>query len=215
MTYVTVITLVAYGLLILLLGAASLVDACSRRIPNGLVAAMAALWAAWRVALGLAGRHTGVGFMAGLVSPAPEVPLPFGMEIAGESLAGGLIGALVLGGGMLVITAAFEAVARREAFGGGDIKLLAVLGLFLGWERGLLCILAACVISVIYALGVRLIRRVGSLSTAAADDHASSLSVSGSSEAAASTSRKGSTFAETTIPFGPFIALGTLIAFAA
>lgn len=214
MTYVTVITLVAYGLLILLLGAASLVDACSRRIPNGLVAAMAALWAAWRVALGLAGRHTGVGFMAGLVSPAPEVPLPFGMEIAGESLAGGLIGALVLGGGMLVITAAFEAVARREAFGGGDIKLLAVLGLFLGWERGLLCVLAACLTSVVYALIVRLFKRVGSLS-AAADDHASSLTVSGSSEAAASTSRKGSTFANTTLPFGPFIALGTLIAFAA
>ena len=30
--------------------------------------------------------------------------------------------------------------------GGGDIKLLAVVGLFLGWERGLWCLFAACLI---------------------------------------------------------------------
>ena len=188
MTYVTVITMVAYVVLVVLLGAISLIDARTRRIPNGLVAAMAALWAAWRLALGFAGAHTGVGFTAGLVSSAPEVPLPFGLAIVGESLAGGLIGALVLGGGLLVLTAAYEVIAHKEAFGGGDIKLLAVLGLFLGWERGVLCILAACVASVLYVLVKTL---AGKRPAEKARD----------------------AFGSTTMPFGPFIALGTLAAF--
>ena len=197
MTYVTVITLAAYGLLLVFLAAMAVIDARTRLIPNGLVIAMAALWIIWRAALGFAGRHTGIGFMAGLVSPAPDVPLLFGLSVTGVSLAGGLIGALVLGGGMLVITALFEATARKEAFGGGDIKLLAALGLFLGWERGLLCILVACMISLGYALVAALVRKIHERSQR--KDATSS----------------DTTFAGTTIPFGPFIALGTLLAFVA
>lgn len=60
---------------------------------------------------------------------------------------------MVLGGGLLVLTTVYELVRRKEAFGGGDIKLMAVLGLFLGLERGIVCLLTACVLSVAYVLG--------------------------------------------------------------
>ncbi|SEA65142.1 type 4 prepilin peptidase 1 . Aspartic peptidase. MEROPS family A24A [Desulfuromusa kysingii] len=42
---------------------------------------------------------------------------------------------IVLGGGILLAIAwIYERVAKREGMGGGDIKLLAMLGAFLGWK---------------------------------------------------------------------------------
>ena len=35
---------------------------------------------------------------------------------------------------------------------GGDIKLLFLTGLFLGWKRNLLCLVAACVIGIVWGL---------------------------------------------------------------
>lgn len=66
---------------------------------------------------------------------------------------------------------------------------MAALGLFLGAERGLICLLAACALSLIYA-GVR----HGAASRSARDGEVES-------------------GLQATMPFGPFIALGTLVAF--
>lgn len=35
--------------------------------------------------------------------------------------------------------------------GGGDIKLLFLTGLFLGWQRNILCLLIACVLGIVFA----------------------------------------------------------------
>lgn len=59
-----------------------------------------------------------------------------------------------------MLTTVYELVRRKEAFGGGDIKLMAVLGLFLGLERGVICLLTACVLSVAYVFGREIGRRV-------------------------------------------------------
>ena len=42
-------------------------------------------------------------------------------------------------------------VRQKEAMGGGDIKLLFLTGLFLGWQRNILCLLIACVLGIVFA----------------------------------------------------------------
>jgi leader peptidase (prepilin peptidase)/N-methyltransferase len=46
----------------------------------------------------------------------------------------GLLGILVGGGCLLAIAFIYEIITKREGMGGGDIKLLAMLGAFLGWK---------------------------------------------------------------------------------
>ena len=45
-----------------------------------------------------------------------------------------LLGILLGGGLLLLIAWLYEVLAKREGMGGGDIKLLAMLGAFLGWR---------------------------------------------------------------------------------
>ena len=141
---------VSFALFLVLLAWASAIDLRERRIPNKLVAAMAVLWLAVRVLLvamaavcsaGAFGVDAQMGDAALAASATMMRMIPFGL-----TLGDGLVGALVLGGGSLAVSIAFERLAQRPSMGGGDIKLLAVVGLFLGWERGLWCLFAACLI---------------------------------------------------------------------
>ena len=59
-------------------------------------------------------------------------------------LKSGLLGALALGGGLLVLSLVMDRVLGRESLGGGDIKLLAMLGLYTGPAAGLLLVILAC-----------------------------------------------------------------------
>jgi leader peptidase (prepilin peptidase)/N-methyltransferase len=45
-----------------------------------------------------------------------------------------LIGLLVGGGVLFAIAFVYELLTKREGMGGGDIKLLAMIGGFLGWK---------------------------------------------------------------------------------
>ena len=139
----------SFALFLVLLAWASAIDLRERRIPNKLVAAMAVLWLAVRVLLAAMAAVCSAGFgvdaqMGNAASAASVATMrvsPFGL-----TLGDGLVGALVLGGGSLAASIAFERLAHRPSMGGGDIKLLAVVGLFLGWERGLWCLFAACLV---------------------------------------------------------------------
>ena len=125
-----------------LLVVAAAIDVRTRRIPNALSVVGACVWAAARAALGVSG---------GAVSLAVDGALsPWGLTAAD-----GVVGALALGGGVLVVSIAFEALFGRDSMGGGDVKLLAVVGLYFGWERGLTCLFAACVVVVAAALAQR------------------------------------------------------------
>ena len=64
----------------------------------------------------------------------------------------GLIGAFAVSAGVLLVVLAFEKIRNVEAMGGGDLKLLFVTGLFLGWKRNLLCLFAACIIGIAFGL---------------------------------------------------------------
>ena len=223
MTYVSVITLVTYALVLGLLAVVSVIDVRSRRVPNVLAGALGLLWLAWRVVLGFAGAHMGLGFRAEFLGPAPDVLVPPGLEIGGISFASGILGAVVLGGGLLVLTTVYELVRRKEAFGGGDIKLMAVLGLFLGLERGVVCLLAACVLSVAYVFGREIGRRVmgrgrrdrsTGAHTGTGVPSVSEPFLSGAIREV-TTEHDSDSLLAGTMPFAPFIALGTLVAFVA
>lgn len=149
----------SFALFLVLLAWASAIDLRERRIPNKLVAAMAVLWLAVRVLLAaMAAACCAAGFGSGaqigdaaLVASATMMRMiPFGL-----TLGDGLVGALVLGGGSLAASIAFEHLAHRPSMGGGDIKLLAVVGLFLGWERGLWCLFAACLVVLVMQMASR------------------------------------------------------------
>ena len=130
----------SFALFLVLLAWASAIDLRERRIPNKLVAAIAVLWLAVRVLLaamaaacsaGAFGVGAQMWYAASAASVATIRVSPFGL-----TLGDGLVGALVLGGGSLAASIAFEHLAQRPSMGGGDIKLLAVVGLFLAGNGG-------------------------------------------------------------------------------
>lgn len=92
---------------------------------------------------------------------------------------GSLLGAAVGGGALYLIAIAGTAAFGKESMGGGDIKLAAMLGAFLGWQAVLLLLFVAFLSGAV--AGVIL------------------LAVRGKD-------------CEHAIPFGPFIAFGTLLA---
>lgn len=70
-----------------------------------------------------------------------------------------LVGALFLGGFSLVTALALEYFSGKSALGGGDVKLLFVMGLYLGLSLGLLVLFAACLLLLLFALLRALLRK--------------------------------------------------------
>jgi leader peptidase (prepilin peptidase)/N-methyltransferase len=97
----------------------------------------------------------------------------------GPGMVDSLLGILLGGGTLWVVAAVYEKLRSQEGMGGGDIKLLAMIGAFLGWRAVLVTLL------------------IGSLSGAL---------VGGARVAF------GRAESQVPIPFGPFLALGALVA---
>lgn len=70
--------------------------------------------------------------------------LPFLSTDVNSSLRAGIMGALFIGGGISLLAFSMRRILKKEVMGGGDLKLLFVLGLYLGIGKGVVCILAAC-----------------------------------------------------------------------
>ena len=95
------------------------------------------------------------------------------------SIASSLLGILVGGGILWLVAWAYYLATGREGMGGGDVKLLAMIGAFLGWQGVLLTLLLASLIGSAAGLAIMVRRRAD---------------------------------AKLAIPFGPFLALGALVA---
>ena len=61
-----------------------------------------------------------------------------------------LIAGVAMGGGLLLISLAMDKIMGRDTMGGGDIKLMAVVGLYLGPIGALFALVLACVIGLLF-----------------------------------------------------------------
>lgn len=103
-------------------------DIRERRVPNQTLIALVAVWVIWRVALAVLDRAT-----------------------VAASLSRGALAAAVLIG-LLVFGAAYERLRGKPAMGGGDVKLMSVLALYLGAQSLAACVVIACVVSLAFAV---------------------------------------------------------------
>jgi len=65
---------------------------------------------------------------------------------------GSLLGFVVGGGSLLAVAYLGEWLFKKEAMGGGDIKMAAMMGAFVGWQKVLLIFLGGAVIGMIGSL---------------------------------------------------------------
>ena len=72
-----------------------------------------------------------------------------------------LIGFCAISGFMLICLFIGRAIKGIDAFGGGDIKLMAVIGFFLGWKMSLTAFMIAVFSGGIYGIGLLLSKKKG------------------------------------------------------
>lgn len=73
-----------------------------------------------------------------------------------------LLGILVGGGSLYLIAAGYELLTKKEGMGGGDIKLLAMIGAFLGWKAVLPVIFFSSLMGTLVGVPVMLIQKADS-----------------------------------------------------
>ncbi len=70
-----------------------------------------------------------------------------------------LIGLAAGGGSLFAVSVAYELIAKKEGMGMGDVKLIACIGAFLGWQAVLFTVfLSAVVGSLVGLLAIRLLK---------------------------------------------------------
>ncbi len=109
----------------------SLVDLEAMIIPNGCLIVAAA---AWLVTLPL-------------IRPGWRVIL------------NSVIAAIIFGVGILLLSILLDRLLKKESLGGGDVKLLAVTGLYLGIIGSLFQLILACVMGLVFAFLRRSVRK--------------------------------------------------------
>jgi leader peptidase (prepilin peptidase) / N-methyltransferase len=72
-----------------------------------------------------------------------------------------LIGLLAGGGSLYLVAIAYEALTKREGMGGGDVKLLAMIGAWLGWKAVLFTLFFASLSGTLIGGGAMLLQKQG------------------------------------------------------
>lgn len=87
----------------------------------------------------------GVGLLASLL--VPEI-----------TFWNSLIGILLGGGSLFLVATLYQWLFKREGMGGGDVKLLAMIGAFLGWKAVILTILLSSLIGSITGIFIMVLK---------------------------------------------------------
>jgi leader peptidase (prepilin peptidase)/N-methyltransferase len=91
----------------------------------------------------------------------PGIPLCFLAALALPDMGwkAALIGILVGGGTLFVVAWGYSMLTGKEGMGGGDIKLLAMIGALLGWQGVVFTIFLASLLGTVVGLGIMLYAR--------------------------------------------------------
>lgn len=95
-----------------------------------------------------------------------EISLPgivigflFSFFLKGHSWVNSLVGILAGGGSLLLVAYCYQLLTGKEGMGGGDIKLLAMMGAFLGWKAVPFIIFSSSLIGSIVGVSMMLLQK--------------------------------------------------------
>ena len=83
----------------------------------------------------------------------------FSFFLQGHSWLNSLLGILLGGGSLLLVAYSYQWLTGKDGMGGGDIKLLAMMGAFLGWKSVLFIVFASSLIGSIVGISIMLIQK--------------------------------------------------------
>lgn len=135
-TYLALVSFFAHVALLASFVHASIVDVKTRFVPASSLAIPLAAWMAATIS----------GYVANACPFSFSFASPYALRWAFESLLGGLLAA----GASLASAYIVERRSGAMALGGGDVKLLAIAGLYLGPAGGLAMLGAACVFALVF-----------------------------------------------------------------
>ena len=91
----------------------------------------------------------------------PGIPIFFllAVFVVGVPWMDAAIGLLIGGGVLFAIALGYEVITKREGMGGGDIKLLAMIGGFLGWKSLIFVLLFSSLLGAVIGIALVLIKK--------------------------------------------------------
>jgi len=160
--------------------------------------------------LGLIASFAVPTLVARFPANAPDVSHWRGLLQGGIGLAAGA-------GGMVLVAVLGRMAFKKEAMGGGDVKLMGMIGAYIGWQLTLLVVFFSSLIGTLVAVsfmivgrirGVRLIKPQQEIVDNDADPAARAKAQEGIDAIV-----ERQTGWSSQIPFGPYLVLGALVAF--
>jgi len=91
--------------------------------------------------------------------PGIVAGLLFSFFLPWQTWLGSLVGILLGGGSLLLVASCYQWLTGKEGMGGGDIKLLAMMGAFLGWKAVPFIIFASSLTGSVVGISVMLIHK--------------------------------------------------------
>ncbi len=85
---------------------------------------------------------------------------PFLGDVFGQRILNSFIGFLAGGGSLFAVAVIGKWIFKKDAMGGGDIKLMAGVGAFVGWEKVLFAIFIASVFGSIVGIFLILLKKI-------------------------------------------------------
>jgi leader peptidase (prepilin peptidase) / N-methyltransferase len=91
--------------------------------------------------------------------PGIGVGFIFSLFLPWLSWSNSLLGIVAGGGSLLLVAYGYQFLTGKEGMGGGDVKLLAMMGAFLGWRSILFIIFAASLVGSVIGITVMLVQK--------------------------------------------------------